>query len=72
MSFFSSPKITPPPPPPAPPPLPIPVDPQIRRTREQIRRRQAAAGGRQGTIKTSAQGLLDDDDQRIRKSLLGK
>ena len=70
MSFFESSRIQPPPLPPAPPPVPIPIDPQIRRTREQTRRRQAAAGGRQGTVKTSAQGLIDDAPG-TKKTLLG-
>lgn len=71
MSMFSAPpQIAPPPPPPAPPPLPTPVDPQVQLVREQMRRRQRAAGGRQSTVKTSAQGLTDIAPG-TKKTLLG-
>ena len=73
MSIFSSPKPPPPPPlpPPAPPP-PTPLDPNIARTREAVRRRAVAAGGRGATIKTTggAQGLVSATGTR-KKTLLG-
>jgi len=59
----------PPPPPPPPPPLPKPVDEGLRRVRDQTRQRAAAAGGREGTIATSSQGLTDTDPKK--KTLLG-
>jgi len=72
MSFFSAPKMPAPPPlPPAPPPIPTPVDPAITGVRENIRRRQAASGGRGKTIATSAQGL-STEAQTTNKSLLGQ
>jgi hypothetical protein len=60
----------PPPPPPPPPPLPTPVDESVRRVREVTRRRAHAAGGRQSTVATSAQGL-SSEAQGTKKTLLG-
>ena len=61
MCFFgSSPKTpTPPPLPPPLPPIPTPSDENIIEGRQAQRRRAAAAGNRDSTILTSAQGLTD-------------
>jgi hypothetical protein len=61
----------PPPLPPPPPPPPTPVDPNVGRVRTSIRRRAAAAGTRQSTIATGAQGL-STEALTTRKSLLGQ
>lgn len=73
MSFFKSPSVPAPPPlPPPPPPPPTPADPQVRRVREQTRRRAALSGGRRSTIRTAggAQGLVGNAPG-TKKTLLG-
>lgn len=60
----------PPLPPPAAPP-PTPVDPAVQRARLDNRQRAALALGRDRTILTSAQGLLDTP-MSGKKSLLGQ
>lgn len=69
---MSSPKTPEPPPlpPPAAPP-PTPVDPAVQRARLDNRQRAALALGRDRTILTSAQGLLDTP-MAGKKSLLGQ
>ena len=60
MCIFGSPKApTPPPLPPPLPPIPTPSDENIVEGRLADRRRAAAAGNRDSTILTSAQGLTD-------------
>ena len=49
----------PPPPPPPPPKPPTKQSPEVQKARKDERTRAAIARGQAGTIKTSAQGVLD-------------
>lgn len=72
----SSPNIAPPPePPPLPPPPPPPptrVDPAVKASRNNARKKFSAGAGRSGTVLTQPKGLLTQSANTQTKTLLGR